>query len=87
MAEGKYARIAQLAQQYQATDHDSDTEEKPNRTTRGKSSDSAYGRRTVLLKKQTIKRAERLWEDLEPDYDFSDLVEKLLVEWVEKQSV
>ncbi|MGE3538639.1 MAG: hypothetical protein AB7N91_14575 [Candidatus Tectimicrobiota bacterium] len=85
MAEGKYARIAQLAQQYQATDQESEAEEKPGRT-RGKSSDSTYARRNVLLKKQTIKTAERLWEDLEPEYDFSDLLEKLLMEWIKKQS-
>lgn len=82
MAESKYARIAQIAQQYQDTGSGSEKRS----TTRGKSSDSTYGRRTVLLKKQTIKTAERLWEDLEPDYDFSDLIEKLLVEWVQKQS-
>lgn len=82
MAEGKYARIAHIAQQYQ----EAGTEIGERLTTRGKSSDSAYARRTVLLKKQTIKTAERLWEDLEPEYDFSDLVEKLLVEWVQQQS-
>jgi hypothetical protein len=82
MAEGKYARIAHIAQQYQDTETDSEE----RLTTRGKSSNSAYRRRTVLLKEQTIKTSERLWEDLEPRQDFSDLVEKLLVEWVQKQT-
>ena len=36
-------------------------------------------------KKQTIKTAERLWEDIEPEKDFSDLVEQLLVNFIETQ--
>jgi hypothetical protein len=82
MAEGKYARIAHLAQQYQ----ESGVEVAERLTTRGKSSNSAYRRRTVILKDETIKTSERLWEDLEPRQDFSDLVEKLLVEWVQTQT-
>jgi len=35
--------------------------------------------------KQTIKTAERLWEDLEPEKDFSDLVEQLLVKFIVTQ--
>jgi hypothetical protein len=40
----------------------------------------------VLLRKQTIKTAERLWEDLEPEKDFSDLVEQLLVKFIETKN-
>jgi hypothetical protein len=85
MAENKYSRMAQLAQQYQATEPEVET--LPGKVGRppGKSSNSAYGRRTVLLKKKTIKTAERLWEDMEPDKDFSDLVEQLVVKWIAEQ--
>ena len=82
MTEGKYARIAHIAQQYQ----DTGTEVAEPLSTRGKSSNSAYRRRTVILKGETIKASERLWEDLDPRQDFSDLVEKLLMEWVQKQT-
>lgn len=87
MAENKYAKMAQIAQQYQATEPEVDTLTLPGKVGRppGKSSNSAYGRRTVLLKKQTIKTAERLWEDLEPGKDFSDLVEQLVVKWIDEQ--
>jgi hypothetical protein len=92
MAENKYSRMAQIAQQYQATEPQDEPgiEMLPGKVGRppGKSSNSAYGRRTVLLRKQTIKTAERLWEDLEPDKDFSDLIEQLVVKWIaEQQSV
>jgi hypothetical protein len=35
------------------------------------------------VRKQTRKAAERLWEDMEPDKDMSDLVQKLLAEFIE----
>jgi len=87
MADTKYARMAQIAQHYQATEPERASEILPGKVGRppGKSSNRAYGRRTVLLKKQTIKTAERLWEDLEPEQDFSDLVEQLLVTFIETQ--
>ncbi len=86
MADNKYARMAHVAQQYQAIEPDetqNDALGKVGRP-RGKSSNRAYGRRTVLLKKQTIKTAERLWEDIQPEKDFSDLIEQLLSKWIEK---
>ncbi len=88
MAENKYARMAHIAQQYQATEPESEPAMLSGKVGRppGKSSNRAYGRRTVLLKKQTIKTAERLWEDLEPEKDFSDLVEQLLVKFIEAQN-
>jgi len=87
MAENKYARMAHIAQQYQATETEGEPEVLLGKVGRppGKSSNRAYGRRTVLLKKQTIKTAERLWEDLEPEKDFSDLVEQLLVKFIVTQ--
>lgn len=88
MAENKYARMAQIAQHYQATEPESEPALSPGKVGRppGKSSNHFYGRRTVLLKKQTIKTAERLWEDLEPEKDFSDLVEQLLIKFIETQN-
>ena len=87
MADNKYARMAQIAQHYQATEPEREPEMLPRKVGRppGKSSNRAYGRRTVLLKKHTIKTAERLWEDLEPEQDFSDLVEQLLAKFIETQ--
>jgi hypothetical protein len=34
------------------------------------------------VRKQTRKTAQRLWEDLEPKKDMSDLVERLLAQWI-----
>jgi hypothetical protein len=49
---------------------------------RGKSSDPDYAQTSVYLKRETIKKAQvRL---IEENFDFSDLVEKLLRDWVEK---
>jgi hypothetical protein len=36
----------------------------------------------VLVKKSTRKDAQRLWEDTEPGRDMSELVERLLVNFV-----
>ena len=87
MADNKYARMAQIAQHYQATEPERASEILLGKVGRppGKSSNRAYGRRTVLLKKHTLKTAERLWEDLEPEQDFSDLVEQLLATFIETQ--
>jgi hypothetical protein len=35
-----------------------------------------------LVKKQTRKDAQRIWEDTEPGRDMSELVERLLVNFV-----
>jgi len=84
MAENKYARMAQIAQQYQATEPDSEVATLPAKVGRpkGKSSNPDYERLTVLVRKQTRKTAQRLWEDLEPKKDMSDLVERLLAQWI-----
>jgi hypothetical protein len=53
------------------------------RTRRGKSSDPDYAQTSVYLKRETIKKAQvRL---IEENFDFSELVEKLLRDWVEKK--
>jgi hypothetical protein len=41
---------------------------------------------TVLVKKQTQKTAQRLWEDEESGKDMSDLIEQLMVDWIVAQS-
>jgi hypothetical protein len=88
MAENKYARMAEIAQQYQATEPDSNVETLPPKVgrPRGKSTNPEFERLTALVRTKTRKTAQRLWEDLEPKKDMSDLVEKLLAEWIEKQS-
>ncbi len=53
----------------------------------GKSRNPDYERLTVLLRKETKKAATRLWQDIEPDKDLSDLVQELLSSFVTKQSV
>jgi hypothetical protein len=53
------------------------------RARRGKSSDPDYAQTSVYLKRETIKKAQvRL---IEEDFDFSELVENLLRDWVEKK--
>jgi hypothetical protein len=56
----------------------------------GKRSDPNYQATTVLLRKTTKKRATRLLEDMGEDMkerqDLSELLEKLLSEWVEANS-
>ena len=48
----------------------------------GKRSNPDYEPTTILLRKQTKKTAHRKLEDTEAGQDLSDLVEKLLSEWV-----
>jgi hypothetical protein len=56
----------------------------------GKRSDPNYQATTVLLRKATKKQATRLLEDMGEDtkerQDLSELLEKLLSEWVEANS-
>jgi hypothetical protein len=52
----------------------------------GKRSDPDYQPTTVLIRKQTKKTAARLLEDIDSGQDLSDLIEQLLVEWIQKQS-
>ena len=52
----------------------------------GKRSDPDYQPTTVLLRKNTKKTAARLLEDTDAGQDLSDLIEQLLVEWIQKQS-
>ena len=48
----------------------------------GKRSNPDYEPTTILLRKQTKKTAHRKLEDTEAGQDLSDLIEKLLSEWV-----
>ncbi len=48
----------------------------------GKSRNPEFDRLTVLVRKDTKKKATRLWEDIEPDKDLSDLLEQLLSNFV-----
>lgn len=47
-----------------------------------KSSDPSYRPITVILQKTTIRRARRKIEDDDLDLDLSDLLQRLLSEWV-----
>ncbi len=51
----------------------------------GKRSDPDYQPTTVLLRKHTKKTAARLLEDTNAAADLSDLIEKLLTEWIHRQ--
>jgi hypothetical protein len=84
MADNKYAKMALLAQQYQATEPENDAPV-PGRVGRppGKRSNPNFERLTVLVKKQTRKAAQRLWEDIEPGRDMSELVERLLTDFIQ----
>lgn len=52
----------------------------------GKRSNPDYEPTTVLLRKLTKKKASRLLEDTESEYDLSDLIETLLGEWISAHS-
>jgi hypothetical protein len=82
MAENKYARMAHIAQQYQAAPSDVETRLGKVGRPPGKRSNPNFERLTVLVKKQTRKAAQRLWEDLEPGRDMSELLERLLADFV-----
>jgi hypothetical protein len=53
---------------------------------RSKSSDPDYQSTTVILRKRTKRTAARLLEDLETGQDLSDLIEELLLEWIQKHA-
>lgn len=48
----------------------------------GKRSNPDYEPTTILLRKQTKKTAHRKLEDTEAGQDLSDLIEKLLAQWI-----
>ena len=83
MAESKTAQMMRLAREFHATEEAEtgavQTVTKVGRPP-GKRSNPNFERLTVLVRKQTRKAAERLWEDMEPDKDMSELVQKLLAE-------
>jgi hypothetical protein len=88
MAENKFSRMLYTAQTLQAGHEEAPEQAGAGKVGRppGKRSNPNYKRLTVLVKKQTVKRAERLWDDLEPSKDMSDLVEQLLADWVQQHS-
>jgi hypothetical protein len=53
---------------------------------RSKSSDPDYQPTTVILRKRTKRTAARLLEDQETGQDLSDLIEELLIEWIQRHS-
>jgi hypothetical protein len=81
MGENKYARMAEIAQQLHGTEPEPEISSKRGRPP-GKRSNPNFERLTVLVKKSTRKDAQRLWEDTEPSRDMSELVERLLVNFV-----
>ena len=52
----------------------------------GKRSDPEYQPTTVLIRKHTKKTATRLLEDTNAASDLSDLIERLLMEWIQQHS-
>jgi len=52
----------------------------------GKRSDPDYQPTTVLIRKHTKKTATRLLEDTNAASDLSDLIERLLMEWIQQHS-
>ena len=52
----------------------------------GKRSNPDFEPTTVLLRKQTKRKASRLLEDTESDYDLSELIEALLLKWISTHS-
>ena len=58
-----------------------DDEEQPT-AKRGKRSDPAFERTTVYLGKKTKKNANRKLEDIDSEMDLSDLIERLLQDWI-----
>jgi len=81
MGENKYARMAEIAQQLHGTEPEPEISSKRGRPP-GKRSNPNFERLTVSVKKSTRKDAQRLWEDTEPGRDMSELVERLLVNFV-----
>jgi hypothetical protein len=53
---------------------------------RSKSSDPDYQSTTVILRKRTKRTAARLLEDMETGQDLSDLIEELLIDWIQKHA-
>jgi hypothetical protein len=53
---------------------------------RAKSSDPEYQPTTVILRKRTKRIANRLLENQETGQDLSELLEELLLEWIQKHS-
>ncbi|WP_145952420.1 hypothetical protein [Paludisphaera borealis] len=49
----------------------------------GKYRDPDFKITSTYLRKTTMKRARRKWEDLQPEKDFSDLLQMLLEQWLE----
>jgi hypothetical protein len=52
----------------------------------GKRSNPSYEPTTLLLRKETKKKASRLLEDIGSRQDLSDLAEHLLSRWIEQQT-
>jgi|GraSoiStandDraft_16_1057320.scaffolds.fasta_scaffold812867_3 hypothetical protein len=78
----RYARMAEIAQRLHGAEPEAEPEGRRPGRPPGKRSNPNFERLTVLVKKQTRKEAQRLWEDLEPGKDMSELLERLMTEFV-----
>jgi hypothetical protein len=96
MAERKFAALAGIknaaAAESKASGESREANELPARTEgkgrgrpAGKRSNPSYEPTTLLLRKETKKKASRLLEDIGNRQDLSDLTEELLSAWIEKQ--
>ena len=86
MAESKTAQMMRLAREFHTARDEMAPEDMPAPKVGrppGKRSNPNFERLTVLVRKHTRKTAERLWEDIEPEKDMSELVQKLLTEFIE----
>jgi hypothetical protein len=92
MAESKFSGVlAKLREQPKELPEEvSETVETPTVRGRGrpsgKRSNPDYQPTTILIRKQTKKSAARLLEDKNDERDLSELIDDLLVEWVEQNS-
>jgi hypothetical protein len=84
VADNRYARMAEIAQRLHGAEPEVEPEGKKVGRPPGKRSNPNFERLTVLIKKQTRKAAQRLWEDLEPGKDMSELLERLMTEFVQQ---
>ena len=82
MADNRYAKMAEIAQRLHGVEPEAEPEGRRPGRPPGKRSNPNFERLTVLIKKQTRKDAQRLWEDLEPGRDMSELLERLMTEFV-----
>jgi len=96
MAERKFAALAGIKKATQPeqaansamADSSPDLNERKSRgRPAGKRSNPSYEPTTLLLRKETKKKASRLLEDIGNRQDLSDLTEQLLSCWIQQQQL